>query len=101
MVDVRHPPHHLFSTKLPQGLKVKVPKALMPAPPIIIALSCKAKGLHHLGMEDVEVIAPPTHLGEKMATSVPDGNSPCSISTRNPLSSSYPKLMIEFCSARM
>ena len=72
MVDVRHPPHHLLSTKLTQGLKVEVPKALMPMPPIIISPSCKEKGLHHLSVEDIEAIAPPAHLDEKTAMSVPD-----------------------------
>jgi len=76
VVDVRHPLHHLLSTKLPQGLKVEVPKALMSMPPVVVASSCKAKGLCHLGVEDVEVVARPAHLGEKTATSVPDAKEP-------------------------
>ena len=72
MVDGRHPLHHLLSTELPQGHKVEVPKALVPTPHIVIVASCKAKGLHHLGMENVEAVAPPAHICEKSVISVQD-----------------------------
>jgi hypothetical protein len=72
MVDVRQAPHHLLGTELPQGLKVEVPKALVPPPRVIIASSYKATGLRHLCVKDVEAVAPSAHLGKKMATSVPN-----------------------------
>jgi hypothetical protein len=72
VVDVRHAPHHLLGTELPKGLKVQVPKALVPPPCVVVVSSCKAKGLHHLYVENVEAVAPRTHLSEKTATSVLD-----------------------------
>jgi hypothetical protein len=72
VVDVWHAPHHLLGTELPQGLKVEVPKSLVPPPRVIVASSCKAKRLCHLCVENIGAVAPPAHLSEKTATSVLD-----------------------------
>jgi hypothetical protein len=58
VVDVRHAPQHLLGTELPQGLKVEVPKVLVPLPRIVVTSSCKAKRPYHLCVENIEAIAP-------------------------------------------
>jgi hypothetical protein len=69
---VRHALHHLLATELLQGLKVEVPKALVPPPSVFVAVSCKTKGLRHLHVKDVEAVAPSIRLDEKAATVIPD-----------------------------
>jgi hypothetical protein len=56
VVDVRHASHHLLAAELPQGLKVEVPKAIVPPPSVVVTEGRKTKRLHHL--KDVEVVAP-------------------------------------------
>jgi hypothetical protein len=58
VVDARHAPHHLLAAELPQGLKVEVPKALVPPPSVVVAVGCKTKRLRHLCVKDVEAVAP-------------------------------------------
>ena len=53
VVDVRHAPHHLLAAELSQGLKVEVPKALVPPPSVVVAAGCKTKRLRHLRVKDV------------------------------------------------
>jgi hypothetical protein len=74
VVHVRHASHHPLGAELLQSLKVEMPKALLPPPSFVIATSCKAQGLLHLGIEDVEEVAPPSHLSEKKLLSIPDAH---------------------------
>jgi hypothetical protein len=71
VVNVRHAPHHLLATELPQGLKVEVPKALVPPPSVIVAVGYKTKRLHHLRVKDVEAVAP-VDLDEEPAAMILD-----------------------------
>jgi hypothetical protein len=68
----RHAPHHLLGVELPQSLEVEVPEALVPSPNLVVAASYKAERLHHLSVEDVEVVAPPGHPGQKVLLSIPN-----------------------------
>jgi hypothetical protein len=74
VVHVRHTSHHPLGTELPQSLRVKMPKVLVPPPSFIVATSCKAQGLLHLGIQDVGEVAPPGHLGQKKLLSIPDAH---------------------------
>jgi hypothetical protein len=71
VVDAGHAVDHLL-VKLLQGFEVKVPKALVPAPCLIIPARGKTEGVRHLYMEHIKVVASPVHLGEKTAASIPD-----------------------------
>jgi hypothetical protein len=51
MVNVGHAVDHLHLAELLQGLKVKMPKALMPAPCLLISARGKAKWVRHLHMK--------------------------------------------------
>jgi hypothetical protein len=62
VVHTRHAPHHLLGVELLQSLELKLPKALVPPLSFVVAMSCKAQRLLHLGVEDVEVVVPPSHL---------------------------------------
>jgi hypothetical protein len=72
VLDSRHALHHLFVTELLQGLEVEVPKALVPLLGIIIAAGCKAHGLRHLHVENVEAVGASVHLGEKATMAILD-----------------------------
>jgi hypothetical protein len=67
-----HALRHLLVAELLQGLEVEVPKALVPPLGVVITAGCKAHGLHHLYMEDVEVIGASIHLGEKVTMAILD-----------------------------
>ena len=90
MVEAREASHHLLGAEPLQGLDVEVPKVLVPLPCLVIPASCKTKRLGHPYVEDVEAVLPSNHPSEKL-----------SITTRDLLSSSCPRLMMEFRSARM
>jgi hypothetical protein len=72
VVDVGHPADHLLLGELFQGLKVKVPKTLMPAPCLVVPACGNAEGMRHLHMKHIKAVASPVHLGEKMAASILD-----------------------------
>jgi hypothetical protein len=101
MVKARQALYHLLGTEPLQGLEVKMPEALVPLPCPVILTSSKATRLCHLHVEDVKPIWTPVYLGKKQ----PEGSqilmTPCSTSTREPFSSSCPKLMTEFLNAGM
>ena len=48
VVEAREASHHLLGAEPLQGLKVKVPKALVPLPRLVVPASCKTKRLGHL-----------------------------------------------------
>ena len=76
MVEAREASHHLLGAEPLQGLKVDVPKALVPLTCLIVPASCKTKRLGHPYVEDVEAVLPSNHAGEKLATMVPDAEDP-------------------------
>jgi hypothetical protein len=57
--------YHPLGTELLQGLKVKVPKALMPLPHLVVPTSSKTEGLCYLHVEDIELIGASGYLGKK------------------------------------
>jgi hypothetical protein len=76
VLDSRHALRHLLVAELLQGLEVEVPKALVPPPGVVIAAGCKAHGLRHLHMENVEAVGASIHLGEKAMMVIPDPQDP-------------------------
>jgi hypothetical protein len=72
MVKAQHASYHPLGTKPPQGLKVKVPEALVPLPRLIVPMSSKAKGLCYLHVEDVESIGASGYLGKKATMVIPN-----------------------------
>src|SRR6185369_12117025 len=76
MVKAWEASHHLLGAEPLQGLKVEVPKALVPLPCLVVPASCKTKRLAHPDVEDVEAVLPSNHPGEKLATVVPDAEDP-------------------------
>jgi hypothetical protein len=76
VLDSRHALRHLLVAELLQGLRVKVPKALVPPLGVIVAVGCKAHELRHLYMEDVEAVGASVHLGEKAMMAIPNPQDP-------------------------
>jgi hypothetical protein len=72
VVDAGHAADHLLLAELLQGLEVKMPEALVPAPHLIVPARGKANGVRHLHMKHVKAVSSPVHLGEKTTTSIPD-----------------------------
>ena len=72
MLDARHTLHHLLVAELLQGLKVEVPKALVPLLCVIIAAGYKTHRLHHMHMENIKVIGASIHLGEEPMMAILD-----------------------------
>jgi hypothetical protein len=75
VVDVRYAPHHLLAAELPQGLKVEVPKALVPSPSVVVAAGYKTKRLCHLCVKDVEAVAP-IDVDQEPVSMIPDAQDP-------------------------
>jgi hypothetical protein len=72
VVKSRYTPYHPLGTEPLQGLKVKVPKALVPLPRLVVPTSSKAEGLCYLHVEDVESIGASGHLGKKATMLMPN-----------------------------
>ena len=51
---------------------MKVPKALVPAPCLIISVGGKVEGVHHLYMEHIKAVSSLVHLGKKTVASIPN-----------------------------
>ena len=64
--------HHLLGTEPLQGLKVKMPKALMPLPRLIVPTSSETEGLCHLHVKDVEPVCASGYLSKKAMMAIPD-----------------------------
>jgi hypothetical protein len=75
-LDSRHALHHRLVVELLQGLKVEVPKVLVPPPGVVIVVGYKTHRLRHLYMEDVEAVGASVHLGEKATMAIPDALDP-------------------------
>jgi hypothetical protein len=72
MVKARQASYHSFSTEPLQGLEVKVPKALVSLPRLVVLMSSKAEGLCYLHVEDVESIGVSGYLGKKVTMAIPN-----------------------------
>jgi hypothetical protein len=70
VVKARHALYHSLGTEPLQGLEVKVPKALMPLPRLVVLTSSKAEGLCYLHVEDIESIGASGYLGKKAAMKI-------------------------------
>jgi hypothetical protein len=97
VVKDQHASYHPLGTEPFQGLEVKVPEMLVPLPRLIVLTSSKTEALCYLHVEDIESITASDYLGKKAMMTEP---TPL-ISTREPLSSSCPRLMIEFINVGM
>jgi hypothetical protein len=64
--------HHLLGTEPLQGLKVKMPEALMPLPCLVVPMSSETEGLCHLHIKDVESICASIYLGKKATMAIPN-----------------------------
>jgi hypothetical protein len=76
IVDLRYPTHHPFTPEFPECLKVKMPEPLVPAPGLIVPMSCEAEGSDHFHVKHVQPVAPVVDLGEEMVTTVLDPEHP-------------------------
>jgi hypothetical protein len=72
MIKARQASYHPLGTEPLQGLKVKVPEALVPLPRLIILMSSKAEGLCYLHVEDMESIGASGYLGKKVTMAIPN-----------------------------
>jgi hypothetical protein len=72
MVKAWQASYHPLGTEPLQGLKVKVPEALVPLPCLIVLTSSKAEGLCYLHIEDVESIGASGYLGKKATMAIPN-----------------------------
>jgi hypothetical protein len=68
----RQTSYHPLNTELLQGLKVKVPEALVPLPHLIVPMSSKAEGLCYLHVENIESIGASGYLGKKAMMVIPN-----------------------------
>jgi hypothetical protein len=101
VVKAQHASYHPLGTEPLQGLEVKVPEALVPLPRLIVPTSSKTEGLRYLHVEGIESIGTSGYLGKKTMMASQILTTPSLISTREPLSSSCPMLMIEFLNVGM
>ena len=72
MVKARQASHRLRGIEPLQGLKVKVPEALVPLPRLVVSTSNEIEGLCHLHVEDIESICASGYLGKKATTVIPN-----------------------------
>jgi hypothetical protein len=65
---------------------VKVPKALVPLPRVVVPMSSMAEGLRYLHIEDIESIGASGYLGKKAMMAIPNPhNSILDLHTRTAL----------------
>jgi hypothetical protein len=72
VVKARQGSYHPVGTEPLQGLKVKVPEALVPLPRLVVPTSSKAEGLCYLHVEDIESIGASGYLGKKAMMPIPN-----------------------------
>jgi hypothetical protein len=72
VVKARQASYHPLSTEPLQGLKVKVPEALVPLSCLVVPTSSKAEGLCYLHVEDIELIGASGYLGKKAMMAIPN-----------------------------
>jgi hypothetical protein len=100
VVKTRQSSYHPLGTEPLQGLEVKVLEALVPLSRLV-PTSSKAEGLCYLHVEDIESIAPLVTLARRRRWRFQILMTPSLISTREPLSSSCLRLMIEYLNVGM
>jgi hypothetical protein len=74
VVKARQTSYHPLSTEPLQGLEVKVSKALVPLPHLVIPMSSKTEGLCYLHVEDIESIGASGYLGKKAMMVIPNSH---------------------------
>jgi hypothetical protein len=72
VVKARQDSYHPLGTEPLQGLKVKVPEALVTLPRLVVPTSSKAEGLCYLHVEDIELIGASGYLGKKVMIVIPN-----------------------------
>jgi hypothetical protein len=72
VVEAWQASHHLLGTEPLQGLEVKVPRALVPLPRLVVLTSSETEGLCHLHIKDVESICTSGYLGKKATMAIPN-----------------------------
>jgi hypothetical protein len=72
VVKARQASYHPLGTELLQGLEVKVSKALVPLPRLIVPISNKIEGLCYLHVGDIESIGASGYLGKKVMMAIPN-----------------------------
>jgi hypothetical protein len=72
MVKAQQASYHPLGTEPLQCLEVKVLKALVPLPRLIVLTSSKAKGLCYLHIEDIELIGASGYPGKKTTMVIPN-----------------------------
>jgi hypothetical protein len=72
VVKAWHASYHPHGTEPLQGLKVKVPEALVLLSRLIVPTSSKAEGLCYLHVEAVESIGASSYLGKKATMAIPN-----------------------------
>jgi hypothetical protein len=86
VVKARQASYHPLGTEPLQGLEVKVSKALVPLPRLVVPTSSKAEGLCYLHVEDTELIGASGYLGKKVMMAIPNPhNSGLDLHTRTAL----------------
>jgi hypothetical protein len=74
VVKARQALYHPFGTEPLQGVEVKVAKALVPLPCLIVPTSNKTEGLYYLHVEDIESIGASGYLGKKATMAIPNSH---------------------------
>jgi hypothetical protein len=72
VVKARQTSYHSFGTELLQDLEVKVPKAIVPLPCLVVPTSSKTEGLCYLHVEYIESIGASGYLGKKATMTIPN-----------------------------
>jgi hypothetical protein len=65
VVKAQQASYHPLGTEPLQGLEMKVPRALVPLPRLVVPMSSKAEGLCYLHIEDIDSIGASGYLGKK------------------------------------
>jgi len=70
VVEAREASHHLLGAEPLQGLKVKVPKALVPLPRLVVLTGSEAEGLCNLHIKDVESTRASSYLDKEAVLAI-------------------------------
>jgi hypothetical protein len=70
MIMARQASYHPLGIEPLQGLKVKVPEALVPR--LVVPTSSKTEGLCYMHVEDIESIGASGYLGKKAMMAIPN-----------------------------
>jgi hypothetical protein len=72
VVKARQAAYHALDTESLQGLEVKVPKALVSLPRLVVPTSSKTEGLCYMHVEDIKLIGASGYLGKKATMVIPN-----------------------------